>query len=93
MRKRVQEGRKGDGLPPAQSPQKVVSKTMLLFLKCASMSQPEKVASELPHCDGSGLPLSTLSRLLPRGKNQTLIAPLVHSIAYTPPLPLLNPSP
>ena len=65
-------------------PQNVVSKTMLLLLKCSSMSQavpPTKDAVGLPHVDGSGelpeMPLGTLPRL----KNQMLMALLVHSIA------------
>lgn len=81
---------------PAQSPQNVVSKISCWLLKWSSMVQPWppwKFAVGVPHPAGSGeLPLASAGAV-PLGKNQILMEPLVHSMAYTPPPLLLNPSP
>lgn len=69
---------------PAQSPQNVVSNTMLLSRKCESMSQldpPVNCAVGFPHADGLGAESLMSLGILPRAKNQRLMALLVHSIA------------
>lgn len=79
---------------PAQSPQKVVSKTICWSLNMLSILHDDepKLASGRPQDEGSGDELMFDGTDL-RGKYQTLIPFEVHSVAYTPPFPLLNPSP
>lgn len=68
---------------PAQSPQKVVSKTICWFLKELSMVQlpPPKEAMGDPHEFGLGFPEVMSLGILDLGKNQTLMAEDVHSVA------------
>ena len=79
---------------PAQSPQKVMSKTIWRSLKWLSISQdPANLAAGVPQPVGSGLPDEMSDGMELEGKNQTEIASPVHSVAYTPPPASLNPLP
>jgi hypothetical protein len=65
-----------------------------MLWKCWSISQgAANRADGEPQYEGVGLPLVMSDGMLPRGKNQMLIAVLVHSVAYTPPPLALKPDP
>ncbi len=51
------------------------------------------VEAGVPQVVGSGAPPEISAGILPRGKNQILMASLVHSVAYTPPPLALKPAP
>ena len=73
-----------DQTPPAQSPQKVVSKTILWFMKWSSMVQelpPSKLATGLPQFDGLGESLPMSDGAEPCEKKKMRMTDEVHSRA------------
>lgn len=69
---------------PAQSPQKVVSKTSCMLLKYLSMAQPEppwKAAVGVPQAAGLGFAPVTSEGAWPLAQNQMLMWSEVHSVA------------
>ena len=69
-------------------------RTICWFLKWLSISQPpSNCATGAPHVAGFGAPLEMSAGVVPLGKNQMLIASLVHSVAITPPPLALKPAP
>ena len=67
---------------PAQSPHSAVLMTIRWSEKCWSISQgAANLAEGRPQVAGDGVSLVISDGILPRGKNQMLIASLVHSVA------------
>ena len=72
-------GQLSEKVPPAQSPQKVVSKTMLICLKCDWMSQPANFAAGWPQDFGFGFFPRASEGAAPPPQNQMLTSVPVHS--------------